>query len=165
MAEKILIDMNKLRAAMVAKSDLPIPEALFYISTNNNGLKTIRELATFRYSCRKCEDAPCIAVCPAEALDKDSEGLVTRYTNLCISCKSCVTICPFGTMMTDFFTHHRNKDLFYDLTDSNEMQKFIEACPAGSVTLTNAKESPADSIYKLNERVLIKDQLYPSEKQ
>jgi len=165
MAQKILIDMNKLRTALVEKSDLPVPEALFYLSPNNNGLKTIRELATFRYSCRKCEDAPCIAVCPAEALDKDSEGLVTRFTNLCISCKSCVTICPFGTMMTDFFAHHRNKDLFYDLTDSNEVQKFIEACPAGSVTLTDAKESPADSIYKLNERVLIKDHLYPSEKQ
>jgi Fe-S-cluster-containing hydrogenase component 2 len=163
MAEKILIDMNKLRAALIEKSDLPVPEALFYLSPNNNGLKTIRELATFRYSCRKCEDAPCIAVCPAEALDKDSEGLVTRYTNLCISCKSCVTICPFGTMMADFFTHHRNKDIFYDLTDSIEIQRFIEACPAGSVTLTNAKESPADSIYKLNERVLIKDQLYPSD--
>jgi Fe-S-cluster-containing hydrogenase component 2 len=163
MAEKILIDMNKLRAALIEKSDLPVPEALFYLSPNNNGLKTIRELATFRYSCRKCEDAPCIAVCPAEALDKDSEGLVTRYTNLCISCKSCVTICPFGTMMADFFTHHRNKDIFYDLTDSIEIQRFIEACPAGSVTLTNAKEYPADSIYKLNERVLIKDQLYPSD--
>lgn len=161
----ILIDMNKLRAALVEKSDMVVPEALFYLSPNNNGLKTIRELATFRYSCRKCEDAPCIAVCPAEALDKDSEGLVTRYTNLCISCKSCVCICPFGTMMTDFFAHHRNKDLFYDLTDSNELQKFIEASPAGSVTLTNEKESPADSIYKLNERVLIKDKLYPSDKQ
>jgi len=165
MAQKILIDMNKLRAALVEKSDLPVPEAIFYLTPNINGLKTIRELATFRYSCRKCEDAPCIAVCPAEALDKDAQGLVTRHTNLCISCKSCVTICPFGTMMTDFFAHHRNKDLFYDLTDSNEVQKFIEACPAGSVTLTDAKESPSDSIYKLNERVLIKDQLYPSDKQ
>jgi Fe-S-cluster-containing dehydrogenase component len=150
---------------MVEKSDLILPEAVFYLSPNNNGLKTIRELAAFRYSCRKCEDAPCIAVCPAEALEKDEEGIITRYTNLCISCKSCVTICPFGTMMTDFFKHHRNKDLYYDLTDSNEMEKFIEACPPGIITLTDAKESPADNIFRLNERVLIKDHLYPSEKQ
>lgn len=165
MAQKILIDLVKLRTALVEKSDLILPEAIFYLSPNNNGLKTIRELATFRYSCRKCEDAPCIAVCPAEALEKDEEGIITRYTNLCISCKSCVTICPFGTMMTDFFKHHRNKDLFYDLTDSNEMEKFIEACPPGTVTLTDAKESPADNIFRLNARVLIKDFLYPSEKQ
>jgi Fe-S-cluster-containing dehydrogenase component len=165
MAQRILLDMNKLRSALVERSDMPVPEAIFYISPNNNGLKTIRELATFRYSCRKCEDAPCIAVCPAEALGKDQEGLVTRYTNLCICCKSCVTICPFGTMMTDFFEHHRNKDLLYDLSDNSEMQKFIEACPAGSVTLTDAVESPADNIFELNERVLIKDHLYPSDKQ
>jgi len=165
MAQKILIDLVKLRAAMVEKSDLILPEAIFYLSPNNNGLKTIRELATFRYSCRKCEDAPCIAVCPAEALEKDEEGIITRYTNLCISCKSCVTICPFGTMMTDFFKHHRNKDLFYDLTDSNEMEKFIEACPPGTVTITDAKESPADNVFRLNARVLIKDHSFPSEKQ
>ena len=164
MAQKILIDFIKLRAALVEKSDLILPEAIFYLSPNNNGLKTIRELATFRYSCRKCEDAPCIAVCPSEALEKDEEGIITRYTNLCISCKSCVTICPFGTMMTDFFKHHRNKDLFYDLTDSNGMEKFMEACPPGTVTLTDAKESPADNIFRLNARVLIKDHLYPSGK-
>ena len=62
--------------------------------------------------------------------------------------------------MTDFFKHHRNKDLFYDLTDSNEMEKFIEACPAGTVTLTDAEESPADNIFRLNEKVLIKEYLY-----
>jgi Fe-S-cluster-containing hydrogenase component 2 len=165
MAQKILIDLIKLRAAMVEKSDLPVPEALFYLSPDNNGLKTIRELATFRYTCRKCEDAPCIAVCPAEALEKNDEGIISRYTNLCISCKSCVTICPFGTMMTDFFKHHRNKDLFYDLTDSSELEKFISACPPGTVSLTEAKESPAENIFKLNERVLIKEYIYPSEKQ
>ncbi|MBA4322051.1 MAG: hypothetical protein C0408_04475, partial [Odoribacter sp.] len=129
MATKILLDLMKLRTAMSEQSDLSLPEAIFYLSPNNNGLKTIRELALFRYSCRKCEDAPCIAVCPAEAIEKDEEGIITRYTNLCISCKSCVTICPFGTMMTDFFKHHRNKDLLYDLTDSNEMKKFIGLCP------------------------------------
>lgn len=165
MAKKILIDLIKLRTAMVDKPDLILPEAIYYLSPNNNGLKTVRELATFRYSCRKCEDAPCIAVCPSEALGKDDEGIISRYTNLCISCKSCVTICPFGTMMTDFFKHHRNKDLFYDLTDSMQLEKFIEACPPGTVSITNEIESPAENIFSLNESVLIKEYLYPADKQ
>ena len=122
---KILIDMIKLSAAMIDNPDLCLPEAIFLPSPNTNGLKTIRELATFRFTCRKCEEAPCMAVCPAEALEKDEEGLITRHTNLCISCKSCVTICPFGTMMTDFFIHHRNKDLFYDLTMNMNWQNSL----------------------------------------
>ena len=165
MAQKILIDMIKLRSAMVENSALTLPEAYFYPSLNINGLKTIRELATFRFTCRKCEDAPCIGVCPADALEKDEEGVIARHTNLCVSCKSCVTICPFGTMMTDFFKHHRNRDLFYDLKDEKDVEKFIKDCPAGTVTLTFNDESPEENIYMLNEKVLVKDYLYITEKQ
>jgi Fe-S-cluster-containing hydrogenase component 2 len=163
MPKKILIDMIKLRSSMVEDSTMTLPEAFYYPSVNINGLKTIRELATFRFTCRKCEDAPCITVCPAEALEKDGEGIISRYTNLCISCKSCVTICPFGTMMTDFFKHQRNRGLLYDLTDEKDVEKFIMACPAGTATLTDSEESPEANIYSLNEKVLIKDYLYITE--
>lgn len=157
--------MIKLRSAMIEDSSRDLPEALFYPSLNINGLKTIRELATFRFTCRKCEDAPCISVCPADALEKDENGVVARYTNLCVSCKSCVTICPFGTMMTDFFKHHRNKDLLFDLKDEKEMGKFVKACPVGTVAITEENESEDKNIYSLNEKVLIKDYLYITEKQ
>ncbi len=164
MTKKILIDMIKLRTAMTENSSMELPEAVFYQSANSNGFKSIRELATFRFTCRRCEDAPCISVCPAEALEKDEDGVINRHTNLCISCKSCVTICPFGTIMTDFFEHHRNRDLFYDLTDENELNKFIEACPEGTVILTDEDESPENNIYKLNDRVLVKEYMYKTEK-
>jgi Fe-S-cluster-containing hydrogenase component 2 len=164
MADKILIDMIRLRDAMVGNSSITLPEALFYPSRNMNGLKTIRELAIFRFSCRKCEDAPCIRVCPADALEKDDDGIVERHTNLCVSCKSCVTICPFGTMMTDFFAHHRNRDLIFDLKNEAEFMAFIKACPEGTVTITDSDEAPDKNIYMLNEKVLIKDILYSTEK-
>jgi len=156
--------MIKLREATVKNSSLILPEALFYPTQNINGLKTIRELATFRFSCRKCEDAPCISICPADALERDSEGIIARHTNLCISCRSCVTICPFGTMMTDFFTHHRNRELMYDLKNDDELQQFIKVCPEGTVTITDMDEAPDKNIYRLNEKVLIKDFLYTTEK-
>jgi Fe-S-cluster-containing hydrogenase component 2 len=165
MEQRILIDMIKLRSAMVENPAMSLPEALFYPEANSNGLKSIRELATFRLTCRKCEDAPCINICPADALEKDNDGLINRYTNLCVSCKSCVTICPFGTMMSDFFTHHRNRDLFYDLRDENDLKKFIAKCPEGTVSLTDNDESPKDNIYRLNDKVLIKEYLYTTEKQ
>ncbi len=161
---QILIDMIKLRKAMEKNPALPLPEGYFSRSSAKDGLRTIRELATFRFTCRRCEDAPCIDVCPAEALEKDMEGIIKRHINLCISCKSCVTICPFGTIMTDFFQHHRNKDLFYDLTDTNELELFAKAAPEGTVTITDANESPADHIYRLNDKVLVREYLYTTEK-
>ena len=65
--------------------------------------------------------------------------------------------------MTDFFKHHRNKDFYYDLTDSKEIDKFISACPPGTVLLTDTQGSPAENIYKLNDKVLIKDHIYKTD--
>jgi len=164
MAQKILLDMIKLRSVMAEDPTIALPECYFHNSPALNGFKSIRELATFRFSCRRCEDAPCIGVCPVDALEKDEDGIINRHTNLCISCKSCVTICPFGTMMTDFFRHHRNKDLFYDLSDKKELELFIKASPPGIVSLTESDESPADNIYRLNDKVLVREYLYSTEK-
>lgn len=157
--------MIKLREAMIADPSLVLPDGLCYNNHNHNGLKSIRELATFRFTCRRCDDAPCISVCPADALEKDDEGMIMRHTNLCISCKSCVTICPFGTIMTDFFSHHRNRDLFYDLCDPQQLEKFVAACPPGTAMLTDSNEEPGKNIFKLNEMVLIRDYIYTTEKE
>ncbi len=164
MDKKILIDLSKFRESRDKSCDLTPPEGFFSIPPNVNGLKSIRELAVFQFTCRKCEDAPCIEVCPFEALEKDSEEMIHRHTNLCISCKSCVTICPFGTMMSDFFDHHRKKDLFFDLSDEHEVKEFIKACPEGAVSYVDIEENPEENIYKLNDKVLIKENIWKTEK-
>jgi len=62
--------------------------------------------------------------------------------------------------MSDFFKHHRNKDIYYDLNDESELLKFVAACPPGTVTVTDEEEAPEKNIYRLNEKVLIKEYLY-----
>jgi len=164
MAQRILLDMIKLRSVMAEDPAITLPEGFFHDSPALNGFKSIRELATFRFSCRKCEDAPCISFCHAYALEKYVYVIIDRHTNLCVSCKSCVTICPFGTMMTDFFTHHWNRDLFYDLTNKKETELFVKSCPPGVASLTDADESPEANIYRLNDKVLVREYLYCTEK-
>jgi Fe-S-cluster-containing hydrogenase component 2 len=52
--------------------------------------------------CQQCEEAPCIAVCPKNALSRDASlDQVTLDYDLCIGCKMCVTACPFGGMGID----------------------------------------------------------------
>jgi Fe-S-cluster-containing hydrogenase component 2 len=164
MDKKILIDLSKFREYSDKSCDITPPEGFFSIPPNTSGLRSIRELAIFQFTCRKCEDAPCINVCPFEALEKDTDGLINRYTNLCISCKSCVSICPFGTMMSDFFVHIKNKDLFYDLSDDHEVKEFIKACPTGAISLVDMDENPEEKIYKLNDRILVKENIWSTEK-
>ncbi|MBS3770201.1 MAG: 4Fe-4S dicluster domain-containing protein [Bacteroidales bacterium] len=156
--KKILIDLTKLRDHRITgRGDKPRLDGILSTYPNTNGLKTIRELAVFRFTCRRCEQAPCIDVCPAEALEKDDEGMIVRHTNLCIACKSCVTICPFGTMMTDFFEHIRNPENYFDLNNERELKQFLEFNPGGVVKLVDMEENEEENIYQLNDQVLVKD--------
>lgn len=53
-------------------------------------------------ACQQCENAPCIAVCPKNALTQDPrQDHVALNYDLCISCKMCVIACPFGGMGID----------------------------------------------------------------
>jgi Fe-S-cluster-containing hydrogenase component 2 len=158
MGKKLLIDLDRIRDSSPGQSsDHKRPEGIMSEYPNKNGRKTLREIAVFRYTCRRCEDAPCIGACPADALDKGDEGIVRRSTNLCISCKSCVVICPFGTMMNDFFEHHRTLVNYFDLNEPEEIQKFIDNNPPGAVTWVESEEDHTKDIYKLNDMVMIRE--------
>jgi Fe-S-cluster-containing hydrogenase component 2 len=50
-------------------------------------------------SCQQCQDAPCLNACPVKALsrDEDLSRVVVDY-DVCIGCRTCVSVCPFGAM-------------------------------------------------------------------
>ena len=53
-------------------------------------------------SCQQCEDAPCKNVCPVKAISRDEKiGFVMVDYEMCIGCRTCVTVCPFGAMNFD----------------------------------------------------------------
>ncbi|HWQ77685.1 MAG TPA: 4Fe-4S dicluster domain-containing protein [Anaerovoracaceae bacterium] len=47
--------------------------------------------------CRQCEDAPCAQVCPSGAISQ-KDGMVFLNRSVCIGCKSCSMVCPFGAI-------------------------------------------------------------------
>jgi carbon-monoxide dehydrogenase iron sulfur subunit len=52
--------------------------------------------------CQHCSDAPCMAVCPKDAIYRDEEMDSVRIDHdLCIGCKMCVSACPFGAVGWD----------------------------------------------------------------
>lgn len=161
MKKKLLIHLSAYRSG-VDNNQSPA-EAVFDPGICPDGLKTIREQAVFRYTCRKCTDAPCVAVCPSKALEKDTDGMISRAINLCISCKSCVVICPFGTLMTDFFRFKPDKSRIVELSDENTWEQFLRESPEGSVEIVVQDERHDNHIHALNEIVLVREYVWDSD--
>ena len=60
-------------------------------------------------SCQQCVDAPCVNACPVKALSRDELlGRVSVDYDVCIGCRTCVAVCPFGAMNFDV----RDKKVF-----------------------------------------------------
>ncbi|MGL4858642.1 MAG: 4Fe-4S dicluster domain-containing protein [Enterobacteriaceae bacterium] len=47
--------------------------------------------------CRHCDDAPCLRVCPVNAIAMQDKS-VQINESLCIGCKLCALACPFGAI-------------------------------------------------------------------
>ncbi len=95
--------------------------------------------------CQQCEEAPCIAVCPQDALSRDPiPGCVSVNYDLCIGCKMCVTACPFGGMGIDVVARQVIK---CDLCDGDPVcVRFcdpgaLQFVPATSVNLIKKREA------------------------
>jgi len=90
--------------------------------------------------CAQCDDYPCVASCPVEALSTDpNTRAVIVDREKCTSCGVCITACP-GTV--PFLHPGDNKATICDLCGGEP--KCVEVCTeAGYNALTLTSEGPS----------------------
>jgi len=85
-------------------------------------------------NCRHCEDAPCIDVCPTNALYHDRDGAVMLAEDKCIGCFMCAMACPYGIPRFNEITGVMFKcDLCADRRAEGKEPACVEACPSGAL--------------------------------
>jgi len=90
--------------------------------------------------CRHCEDAPCVAVCPTEAVHRAGErGPVLIDADRCIACKMCLMVCPFGAIeMARDGRAVVKCDLCAERASRGEAPACVSACPTRALVLATA---------------------------
>ena len=81
--------------------------------------------------CRQCDDAPCAAACPLDAIIRDERtGAWVVDVEECIGCGDCVEACPFGGIV---FAEEVGLPLKCDLCEGEP--ECAAMCPSGAITL------------------------------
>ena len=92
--------------------------------------------------CRHCEEAPCITVCPTEAMYRPSQtGPVLIDAEMCIGCKFCMLVCPFGVIDLSRDGKAMVKcDLCIERTEAGQEPACVAGCPTGALEYREVEE-------------------------
>ncbi len=87
--------------ACKSEHDVPVGVNRTWVKQTEKGEypNTSRLFSVLR--CNHCTDAPCVEICPVEALYTRDDGIVDFNNERCIGCKSCMQACPYDALYID----------------------------------------------------------------
>lgn len=102
--------------------------------------------------CNHCTDAPCVEICPVEALFVRDDGIVDFNNDRCIGCKSCMQACPYDALYIDPETHTAAKcNYCAHRVDVGLEPACVNVCPEHAI-ISGDMENPDTEIAQLLSR-------------
>ncbi len=102
--------------------------------------------------CNHCDDAPCISICPTNALFRASNGVVDFDDDNCIGCKGCMNACPYDAIYINPVTNTANKCNFCNHRIEQGLEpSCVVVCPTHAIKVADL-DDPADETTALIAR-------------
>lgn len=149
MKKKIFIDLEICRKCPECKA-----ECGYFYHKAGKGFKSLYEYATYSAICRQCEQGLCVASCPKDALEKQKDGMLKRYNARCVSCKSCVLACPFGTIVPELVPYIDVKCDFC-IGQSDKQPQCVKSCPEHAVKFIEIEADETKDLYAAGEHLIV----------
>ena len=102
--------------------------------------------------CNHCTDAPCVDICPTQALYIREDGIVDFDNRRCIGCKGCMQACPYDALYIDPETHTAAKcNYCAHRVDVGLEPACVNVCPEHAI-VSGDMENPSSEIAQLLSR-------------
>ncbi len=84
--------------ACKAENDVPVGNFRTWVKYTEKGrFPAIKRHFTV-LRCNHCTNAPCVTICPVNALEKRKDGIVDIDRDACIGCRACMQGCPYDSI-------------------------------------------------------------------
>ena len=102
--------------------------------------------------CNHCDDAPCISICPTNALFRADNGVVDFDDDNCIGCKGCMNACPYDAIYINPVTNTANKCNFCNHRIEQGLEpSCVVVCPTHAIKVADL-DDPADATVQIIAR-------------
>lgn len=135
--------------ACKSENDVPVGSFRTWVKYQEKGKfpAVKRHFAVLR--CNHCTNAPCVTICPVNALSKRRDGIVDLDRDACIGCRACMQGCPYDAIYLNEDTGSAEKCHFC----AHRVEKGLEpacvvVCPEGAI-IPGDLHDPSSRIAKM----------------
>ena len=111
--------------------------------------------------CMHCNEPPCMEACPVEAISKREDGIVIIDEDKCDGCESCLSECPYGTIIFDKEKDIARKCSFCSHRIDEGQLPFCVVCCETEAMYFGDLNDPESSVSKIissgNAKTIVKD--------
>jgi len=147
--QRTCIGCHACTVACKTEHEVPVGQFRTWVKYVDSGEfpDTTRSFGVMR--CNHCTDAPCVKICPTQALFKREDGIVDFDSERCIGCKSCMQACPYDAIYIDADTHTAAKcNLCAHRVDEDLEPACVVVCPTHSIWVGDL-DDPTSGIARL----------------
>ncbi len=147
--QRTCVGCHACTVACKTEHEVPVGQFRTWVKYVDSGEfpETTRSFGVMR--CNHCTDAPCVKICPTQALFKREDGIVDFDNERCIGCKSCMQACPYDAIYIDEDTHTAAKCNFCAHRVDNDLEPAcVVVCPTHSIWVGDL-DDPTSGIARL----------------
>ena len=138
--------------ACKSEHDIPVGVNRCWVKTVEKGTFPQTQRLFFPVLCNQCEDAPCMNICPTNALYRRRDGIVDLNGASCIGCRACMEACPYDQLFIDPNTHTAEKCNFCANRVENQLQPAcVSVCPT-ECRIFGDLDDPSSEVAKIVQR-------------
>lgn len=111
----------------------------------------VEPIMNFAYSCRLCDDHPCINACPLDAIKEDKkDSILTVDDDKCDGCGQCIEVCRFSIMI--MHSGNRKARVCDFCRKYDYKPKCVEFCPREALEYKSLDDIPKGDFQKIFQK-------------